>query len=212
MYIRKNWRSKGTDISEYEFCSTLTAGNQSTCRLFWLQSRLLSLADKPDEYSLLLEILCSNLFKNRFTFYLYTARPNLLARSADNSRQILQQTAALGTSDDIGFPCITYICIYLSIFLSIYLLFTYLWILRIGDRLSSSYLNFLNMYVFTKLYNLFSYISIYLSISLPFYLSNYLTDVMQKGNHQVSSKSINKDKFTTFFLQGVQYSVPGQSI
>ena len=40
-----------TDSSEYKFCSPLAAGNwASTLRLFWLQSQLLNVADKPDVY------------------------------------------------------------------------------------------------------------------------------------------------------------------
>ena len=48
---------------EYQFFSSLAASNSaSTLRLFWFQSQLLILADKPDVYSILLQALCQKGF------------------------------------------------------------------------------------------------------------------------------------------------------
>ena len=50
------------DCSEYQFSSSHPADKlASTLCLFWLQSKLFNLADKPDVYSLLLHILCLRL-------------------------------------------------------------------------------------------------------------------------------------------------------
>ena len=56
--ISKNKDIMYRESSEYQFYSILAADKSaSTLRLFWLQSQLLSVADIPDRYSLLYQIL-----------------------------------------------------------------------------------------------------------------------------------------------------------
>ena len=63
----KNW----SHSSEYQFCSSLAALNSaSNLRMFWLQSQLLNLADKPGVYSLLLNSLEIKKFTDETWYHL----------------------------------------------------------------------------------------------------------------------------------------------
>ena len=64
-----------TDSSEYQFFSSLPAGNSAlTLRLFWLQSQRLNLAENPDVFFLLFQILWTIAVDGTQCFVLNTDR------------------------------------------------------------------------------------------------------------------------------------------